>query len=72
MLKNRLSEYWSEGESQLIHTPMPAFVACPIPVIQTMMPIELLRGDFLYRLAWEQAQAQLALSQRDPWEFSRN
>ena len=72
MLENRLSEYWTEVDSQLGHAPMPAFVACPIPVLQTMMPTELLRGDFLYRLAWEQAQAQLAFSQRDPWEFSRN
>lgn len=37
-----------------------AFVACPSPVLIGMSPLQQVQTDYLYRLALEQAQAQVA------------
>lgn len=50
-----------------------AFVLCPCPVLFGMSPIQQAQTEYLYRLAFEQAQAQLAISRPSRWPaFSLN
>ena len=78
MLGNRFREFWGQSEDLLpgpavaVAAPSAAFVQCPCPVFQAMSPVQQSQVEYLYRLAYEQAQAQVA-RRRTRWaEFSRN
>ncbi len=50
-----------------------AFVPCPSPVMLGMSAVQQAQAEYLYRLAFEQAQAQLALARPSRWPaFSLN
>jgi len=63
MLANRFREFWPSTEPD---TPSPAasgpvmsaFVVCPF--VTCMTPVQFAQMAYLYRVAYEQAQAQLA------------
>lgn len=78
MFENRLQEYWSEIESESYATQEPigmsaAFVPCPCQLSQYMSAAQLTQAEQLYRLALEQAQAQVARRQHNRvFDFSQN
>jgi hypothetical protein len=70
MLADRFREYWKSA----IPTPAPAFSAFVVcPLVQCMTPMQYAQMEYVYRLAYEQAQAQVAkpMSARLP-AFSLN
>ena len=76
MLGNRFREYWGQSEDLLpapavtLAAPGAAFVLCP--VFPSMNPVQHTQVEYLYRLAYEQARAQVARRQSRWAEFSRN
>lgn len=75
MLTNRIQDYWSQFETETpTETVAPAaFVPCPCPVMQSMNPVQHAQMERLYRLAYEQAQAQVELDRRArAFDFSAN
>jgi hypothetical protein len=72
MFENRFRDHWNQHESFApiaISADAAAFVACPV----FAWPLQQGQTEFLYRLAFQQAQAQLA--ERSPKRipaFSRN
>jgi len=50
-----------------------AFVPCPSPAMLGMSAVQQLQAEYLYRLAFEQAQAQVAAARPSRWPaFSLN
>jgi hypothetical protein len=75
MLVHRFRELFNASE------PMPAAITAghsaaafvPCPVAFAMTPMQQAQADFLYRLAFEQAQAQVAQTRVSRWPaFSLN
>jgi hypothetical protein len=79
MLSHRFQDFWSQSEPE---TYVPAtmamgaavaFVACPCSVVQSMSSFQQTQIEHLYRLAYEQAQAQVSQARRiRRFEFSVN
>jgi len=70
MSVHRLRELWNSPEPVLAaptagHSA--AFVACPCPVVLGMTAMQQAQTEYLYRLAFEQAQAQMARSRPSRW-----
>jgi hypothetical protein len=72
MLEHRFRQLLTEDETQSLFAgprSATAFMLCPCPVPQPMSPV----AEQLYRLAYEQAQAQVASVNVRRWsEFSLN
>jgi len=76
MLVHRFRELFSTSEP----TPalaavgsFAAFVPCPCPAMLGMSAVQQAQAEYLYRLAFEQAQAQVAAAQLPRWPaFSVN
>ena len=76
MSVHRFREHWNSPE------PVPtavavghsaAFVPCPCPVVLGMSTAQQALAEYLYRLAFEQAQAQVARARVSRWPaFSLN
>jgi hypothetical protein len=69
MLSHRFQDYWGLSE---LETPsramafgtLAAFAPLPCPMIHSMAGVQQSQTEQLYRLAFEQAQLQVALSRR--------
>jgi len=78
MLNHRFQDYWAHTDSDAVLTeftaaPAVPFVPCPCPVMQTMTYVQQLQTEQLYRLAYEQAQAQVRRANRSRvFDFSEN
>jgi len=76
MLVHRFRELWNASEP----VPAPvavghsaAFVPCPCPVMFGMSAVQQAQVEYLYRLAFEQAQVQVAQARPTRWPaFSLN
>lgn len=73
MLVHRFRELLSTTEPVATGVPALAFVPCPSPMAIGMSAMQLAQAAFLYRLAFEQAQAQFAPVRSNRWPvFSQN
>ena len=74
MLSHRFQDYWTQMDSEPVEsTPVAAFVPCPCPVLQSMTSVQQAQMVQVYRLAYEQAQAQVDLNRRArAFDFSAN
>jgi hypothetical protein len=76
MLVHRFRELLSDSEPFAMSVPAvatAAFVPCPCPMALGMSPWQFAQAAYLYRLAFEQAQAQLAPIGTNRWPaFSLN
>ena len=76
MLVHRFRELFDNSEPSLAVvavSPSAAFVLCPAPVMFAMSAAHQAQVEFLYRLAFEQAQAQVGRARRSQWPaFSLN
>lgn len=75
MLSHRFQHLLNKDDSEFSRT-QPcnlSFVAMPIAVQQTMTAIQLAQIEYLYRLAFERAHAQVAAEERNQFlDFSIN
>ena len=74
MLVHRFRELWNAPEpvATAVATSA-AFVPCPAPMMLGMCAAQIAQAEYLYRLAFEQAQAQVAAAQPVRWPaFSLN
>jgi len=67
MLAHRFREFWSQTEPALPTTAtamnlISGFVFCPCPAIPFLSPMQHAQPEYLYRLAYEQARAQVGQS----------
>jgi hypothetical protein len=76
MLEHRFRDFWNETEN---NTPggfacgsSSAFVLCPCLVMQSMSATQQTQAEQLYRLAFEQALAQISKVSPRRFEFSSN
>lgn len=74
MLTHRFQDYWTQMDSEPVESaPVAAFVPCPCLVMQSMTSVQQAQMEQLYRLAYEQAQAQVDLDRRSrAFDFSAN
>jgi hypothetical protein len=75
MLTNRIQDFWSQIETEAAaeFVAPAAFVPCPCPIMQSMSQVQQAHMEKLYRLAYEQAQAQVDLDRRArAFDFSAN
>ena len=74
MLSHRFQDYWTQMDSEPVASASVAsFVPCPCPVMQSMTSMQQAQMEQLYRLAYEQAQAQVDLDRRPrTFDFSAN
>ena len=77
MLDNRIHKYWNQPEQPIADAASgpaaAAFVPCPSSISRSLTAAQQSQIEQLYRLAYEQAQAQLSLNQRGPrHDFSMN
>ena len=76
MSVHRFRELWNTPEpvttAVVVGSPA-AFVPCPSPMLLGMSAVQQAQVEYLYRLAFEQAQAQVALARSSRWPaFSLN
>jgi hypothetical protein len=79
MSVHRFRELWNSSEQShpysrtALDVGHDAFVPCPCPVVLGMSAIHQAQVEYLYRLAFEQAQAQVAQARVSRWPaFSLN
>ena len=76
MSVHRFRELWNTAEPVPTAVPVEfvaAFVPCPCPTVLGMSAIQQAQTEYLYRLAFEQAQAQVAMARPNRWPaFSMN
>jgi hypothetical protein len=76
MSVHRFRELWNTPEpapAAVAAGSLAAFVPCPCPTMLGMSAIQQAQTEYLYRLAFEQAQAQVARSGPSRWPaFSLN
>jgi hypothetical protein len=76
MLVHRFRDLWNTPEPTPAAVAVgsgAAFVPCPCPVMHGMSTVQQAQVEYLYRLAFEQAQAQVAMARPSRWPaFSLN